>query len=48
MDHNGSEGYRAISLAKQISRSFKMEEVRSLLHILELDGDLDGDISDRA
>ena len=48
MDHNGSEGYRSISLAKQISRSFKMEEVGSLLHILELDGDLDGDISERA
>ena len=46
MDRDQSEGSRSIALTKRVSRSFKMEDVRSLLLVLELDDDFDGDIND--
>ena len=46
MGHNRFERSRSISLAKRISYSFKMEDVRSLLLVLELDDNFDGDIND--
>ena len=46
---NGSQLVRracSISLAKQISLSLKMEDVGSLLLVLELEDDFDSDIND--
>ena len=43
---NGSGRSRFIPLAKRVSRSVKMEDVRSLLLVLELDDEFDGDIND--
>ena len=46
MDRDGSVRFSSITLAKQFSCSFKMEDVESLFHALELDEDFDGDIND--
>ena len=49
MDRDRSELSRSIPLAKRVSRSFKMEDVGSLLLVLKLDDDFqdfDGDIND--
>ena len=43
---NGSGRSRFIPLAKRVSRSVKIEGVGSLLLVLELDDDFDGDIND--
>ena len=45
MDRDGSEWSRSIPLAKRVSRSFKMEDIGSLLLVVELDGDFDCDIN---
>ena len=36
----------SIPLAKRVSRSFKMEDAGSLLLVLELDDEFDGEIND--
>ena len=46
MDRNGFEEFRSIPLVKRVSRSFKMEDVGSLLLVLELVDDFDDDIND--
>ena len=49
MDRNRSERSHSIPLAKQVLRSFKMEDVGSLSSLwllLELDDDFDGDTKD--
>ena len=46
---NGSrqvERSRSIPVAKRVSHSFKMKNVGSLLLVLKLDDDFDGDIND--
>ena len=46
---NGSQRIkrsRSVPPAKRVSRSFKMEDVGSLLLVLELYDDFDGDIND--
>ena len=46
MDRDRSERSRSIPLPKRVSRSFKMKDVGSLLLVLKLDDDFDGDIND--
>ena len=46
MIHNRTEQSRSIPLAKQVLCSFKMKDVESLLLVLKLDDDFDGDIND--
>ena len=46
MDCNRFERSHSIPLAKQVSRSVKMKDAGSLLLVLKLDDDLDGDIDD--
>ena len=46
MDCYRSERSRSIPLAKRVSRPFKMKDVGSLLLVLKLDEDFDGDIND--
>ena len=48
MDRDRSERSRSIPLAKRLSRSFRTKDVGSLLLVLKLDDDFDGDISDIA
>ena len=43
MDRGRSERSRSIPLSKRISRSFKMKDDGSLLLLLKLDDDFDGD-----
>ena len=48
MDRDRSERPRSIPLAKRVSRSFKMKDVQdvgSLLLVLKLDDDFDGDFN---
>ena len=49
MDRDRPERSRSIPFAKRVSRSFKMKDVQdvgSLLLVLKLDDDFDGDIND--
>ena len=46
MDRDRSERSRSIPLAKRVLHSFKMKDVGSLLLVLKLDGDFDGDFND--
>ena len=46
MDRDRFQRSRSIPLAKQDSRSFKMKDAGSLLLVLKLDDDFDGDIND--
>ena len=46
MDSDRSERSRSIPLAKRVSHSLKMKDVGSMLLVLKLDDDFDGDIND--
>ena len=46
MDRDASGRSRSMPLAKRVSRLFKMENVGSLLLVLEQDDNFDGDIND--
>ena len=45
MDRDRFEQSRSIPLAKRVSCSFKMKDAGSLLLVLKLDDDFDGDIN---
>ena len=46
MDRDRSERSHSIPLAKRVSRSFRTKDVGSVLLVLKLDDDFDGDIGD--
>ena len=46
MDRDRSERSRSIPFAKRVSHSLKMKDVGSMLLVLKLDDDFDGDIND--